>query len=132
MSPWHPRWKEFIDKLNAVIGPSPEEDGIPHCGGHLTNGDGSVRAEAHAVAILNEMDMDTIKSIAFFNAHGAYCDCEIMLNVEEQAMYDAPTISRLNCNRCHHTWMPNSEKMPKTCPHCRSPYWNKKRKRVLR
>ncbi len=33
------------------------------------------------------------------------------------------------CNRCGHEWYPRSEKEPKNCPHCKSPYWNKERVR---
>jgi hypothetical protein len=29
------------------------------------------------------------------------------------------------CQRCHHKWKGKSDKVPETCPHCRSQYWNK-------
>ena len=32
------------------------------------------------------------------------------------------------CLRCNHEWYPRSEKMPKWCPACNSPYWNRERK----
>jgi len=32
----------------------------------------------------------------------------------------------LKCIRCNHTWIPRLTKYPKVCPHCNSPYWNKK------
>ena len=35
------------------------------------------------------------------------------------------------CNRCNHKWVPRSENIPKVCPKCKSPYWNKKRVRKL-
>jgi hypothetical protein len=32
----------------------------------------------------------------------------------------------LKCERCEHGWTPRDEKAkPKTCPSCRSPYWDK-------
>lgn len=32
------------------------------------------------------------------------------------------------CNRCNHTWqLRNYNKIPKNCPNCKSPYWNKER-----
>ena len=31
----------------------------------------------------------------------------------------------LKCKRCNHTWIPRTPKMPKVCPKCNSPYWNK-------
>ena len=36
-----------------------------------------------------------------------------------------------NCNRCQHKWV-GKLKDPKTCanPKCRTPYWNKPRKRL--
>ncbi len=36
------------------------------------------------------------------------------------------------CGRCNHTWVPRSMKMPKTCPKCKSPYWNTPRIRETR
>jgi predicted Zn-ribbon and HTH transcriptional regulator len=33
------------------------------------------------------------------------------------------------CERCGHSWKRRSEKLPKTCPKCRSPYWDKERVR---
>jgi len=35
------------------------------------------------------------------------------------------------CNRCFHQWVSSSPK-PSTCADCRSPYWNKQRKRELK
>lgn len=34
------------------------------------------------------------------------------------------------CYRCYHVWERRSEKLPKVCPKCKSPYWNRPRKRV--
>ncbi len=36
----------------------------------------------------------------------------------------------LFCFRCYHTWKKRKLPNPKSCPRCRSPYWNKPRKRV--
>lgn len=36
----------------------------------------------------------------------------------------------LFCFRCYHDWKKRKKENPKTCPHCRSPYWNKPRKKV--
>ena len=33
------------------------------------------------------------------------------------------------CNRCNHQWMLRGDSDPKTCPKCKSPYWNKPRVR---
>ncbi len=37
----------------------------------------------------------------------------------------------LFCNRCYHHWEKRKEGIPKYCPKCKSPYWNKKRKRKV-
>ncbi len=35
------------------------------------------------------------------------------------------------CYRCDHEWLPhNKDILPKVCPKCKSPYWDKPRKRV--
>lgn len=46
-----------------------------------------------------------------------------------------PTIELplFTCNRCQKQWWPKSDKdiVPKKCPGCKSPYWNKERVRNL-
>jgi DNA-directed RNA polymerase subunit RPC12/RpoP len=37
-------------------------------------------------------------------------------------------MTKLECNRCGHEWIPNVEH-PKQCPECNSPYWDKPRVR---
>ena len=38
------------------------------------------------------------------------------------------TIKVNRCNRCDHEWAQRSNKLePKTCPRCKSPYWDKPR-----
>lgn len=29
------------------------------------------------------------------------------------------------CDRCGHQWAPRSKDVPRVCPLCKSPYWNK-------
>lgn len=36
----------------------------------------------------------------------------------------------LTCSRCLHSWNQKSRKLPKYCPRCKSPYWNKPRRRI--
>lgn len=38
-------------------------------------------------------------------------------------------IPYLNCTRCRHKWIPRSSNIPKVCPKCNSPYWNKEYRR---
>jgi len=33
------------------------------------------------------------------------------------------------CERCGHEWVPRNEETPIICPRCKSPYWNKPRKK---
>lgn len=40
-------------------------------------------------------------------------------------------IRKRGCLRCGHIWFPNSEKEPKVCPKCKSPYWNMPKKGEL-
>jgi predicted Zn-ribbon and HTH transcriptional regulator len=38
----------------------------------------------------------------------------------------------LSCNRCNHSWWARSLSLPKVCPKCKSPYWNKERVRKVK
>lgn len=38
----------------------------------------------------------------------------------------------VSCLRCNWSWpLRNPKKDPKTCPKCKSPYWNKQRKKTI-
>lgn len=37
------------------------------------------------------------------------------------------TLPTLTCLRCAHTWYPRRPERPAVCPHCKSPYWDRKR-----
>ena len=41
-------------------------------------------------------------------------------------------LARLKCKRCSHEWVRRGEELPEICPECKSPYWNRVRKRTLR
>lgn len=34
------------------------------------------------------------------------------------------------CLRCGHEWIPKRKEEPRVCPNCKSPYWNKPRKKA--
>lgn len=38
------------------------------------------------------------------------------------------TVEFFKCTRCKHEWYPRGKEPPKTCPKCRSPYWDMARK----
>lgn len=62
MTPKHSRWTEFYNRLSQ----------IPNCD-HTAD---------TAIEVLNSMGMDVAASLDYFRAHGGYCDCEILMNVE--------------------------------------------------
>jgi len=33
------------------------------------------------------------------------------------------------CERCSHEWAPRKKGVPIICPKCKSPYWNKERRK---
>ena len=98
MTPTHPRWREFIYRLDSEEGCNfrvnskdnwlkekntagklvawIKPDGLLYdCNNKLER--------PFAVAILQKMgNIDIPKSLEFFNEHGGYCDCEILFNVE--------------------------------------------------
>jgi len=40
------------------------------------------------------------------------------------------SVKGYRCERCQYTWIPKNSKVPKTCPKCRSSYWEHKRERI--
>ena len=39
-------------------------------------------------------------------------------------------VEGFECERCSHKWIPrNKKETPAVCPKCKSPYWNKPRKK---
>jgi hypothetical protein len=72
MNPPHPDWEEFTTRLGGPEGCDWTEDGW-RC--HLDH--------RYARAILSGMrGVDVAASIAFFEEHGASCDCEILINID--------------------------------------------------
>lgn len=41
-------------------------------------------------------------------------------------------ITKLKCKRCGHEWVRRLETLPKACPKCRNPYWDKERRALLK
>lgn len=41
-------------------------------------------------------------------------------------------ITKLKCKRCFHEWIRRLDTLPKACPKCRNPYWDKERKANLK
>ena len=38
------------------------------------------------------------------------------------------TVKECKCERCRHKWITRSNAIPKVCPKCKSPYWDRPRK----
>jgi len=78
MTPEHKLWGEFVNRLTGPEGCNIFQDkyGIVkwYC-----NGD--TRLAASILKTMEEIDVD--KSLAYFEEHGGYCDCEILLNVDK-------------------------------------------------
>jgi hypothetical protein len=67
LTPESPRWEQFTDMLL----------------GSGCDGDAGDHVHRHAKAVMAAMGgIDIEATLAFFEDHGGYCDCEILLNVE--------------------------------------------------
>jgi hypothetical protein len=78
MTPQHPRWEEFCNRLAGPEGcnfrKKPDGNATWKCAG------GNDRTSA--VNILKAMNMDVAASLAYFEENGGHCDCEILFNVQ--------------------------------------------------
>jgi hypothetical protein len=75
LTPDSPLWEAFVEQLEAAI----DENG---CAAG-TNKD-------NAIAVMDRMDgVDINGSLAYFEDHGGYCDCEILMNVDPGFWDDA-------------------------------------------
>lgn len=41
------------------------------------------------------------------------------------------SVGGFKCERCGHKWIPRRKEEPKVCPLCKSPYWDKPRRRKI-
>ncbi len=74
MTPNHPEWEEFMDRLSGEEGCNFTEEGWTCYGGH---------DKRFATAILQSMQgVDVEASLLYFEDHGGHCDCEIVFNVD--------------------------------------------------
>jgi hypothetical protein len=65
-----PRWNEFTEALGQIVFPA---EGILNC----------THNHRHAEQVMSEMGgVDIPASLEYFEEHGGYCDCEILLNVD--------------------------------------------------
>ena len=75
LTPDHPRWNEFAERLEGPEGCAFTETPSWRCyGGH----------DKHfAKAILESMrGIDVEGTLRYFDEHGGHCDCEILFNID--------------------------------------------------
>jgi len=73
MTPRHPRWNEFTERLEGVEGINYQPDSKEWKCHH---------DHRFSTAILETMpDIDIPKSLKYFNKNNGHCDCEILLNI---------------------------------------------------
>ena len=73
MSPAHPEWPDFIERLAGPGACDVSRDGIWRC-------HNDTRA-AEAILREHHPDCDLSASLDFFAGQGGHCDCEVILNV---------------------------------------------------
>lgn len=76
--PGHPRWKEFLGKLEGPSFLTKEEDDEE---GFVFNCDGSFERPLTRKLLLEFEGIDVDASLEYFQQHGGYCDCEVLFNV---------------------------------------------------
>jgi Protein of unknown function (DUF2695) len=88
LTPESPRWDEFANALFEVT----RIPGDPEA--WLCDGDGNGESNPYLVyryakKVMTDMgNVDIPGTLAFFQAHGGYCDCEILFNVDRQPKED--------------------------------------------
>jgi hypothetical protein len=75
MTPKHSHWAAFYEQLDTAVHPKPRKDGrqVSKC----------VHDHRAVRRVLSRGDYkcDPSLSIAYFQANGGYCDCEVLWNV---------------------------------------------------
>jgi hypothetical protein len=87
MTPENPRWNEFARALNTML----EQFGCDN--------DGTEHTHRHAKFVMEDMGKINIEaSLAYFEDHGGYCDCEILLNVDREHLWETDA-------EAHESWV---------------------------
>jgi hypothetical protein len=77
MTPAHPRWHEFADRLGERVQFETDEGDVPvrwRC----------FHSHVGCVDVMHAMGVDwadTDATLIWFQAHGGYCDCEVLFNI---------------------------------------------------
>ena len=80
MTPEHPRWQEFVDKLEGSEGCNFRKDETEKIVWNCSDEDNHAKSRR----ILASMGVEVDKSIEFFQTHGGHCDCEVLFNVKNR------------------------------------------------
>lgn len=79
MTPQHPKWEEFLVRLEGPEGCNFQEDEAGKISWKCKGG----KDKSKAATILTTIpDIDIDKSLRYFESRGAYCDCEILFNLD--------------------------------------------------
>jgi Protein of unknown function (DUF2695) len=80
LTPNSDRWKTFILAVEAAVE-------VAGCDGEK---------QRHAKRIMTDMgNVDIPGSIEYFEAHGGYCDCEILMNVDGERFFQQQWITEV-------------------------------------
>lgn len=52
--------------------------------------------------------------------------------MEERRMNEKIVLTKLKCKRCEYEWNPRIPNLPKCCPRCKNPNWNKVNSKNIR
>lgn len=78
MTPEHPRWREFLGRLEGQEGCNFRMEG-EECNWSCSGQDD----RPYSRSLLARMgDFDVEGTLAYFSQHGGHCDCEVVFNVE--------------------------------------------------
>lgn len=80
MTPAHPRWREFADRLGG-----PEGCNFRSVKGKFMFDCDGEPARPKANALLRDYNVDITATLAYFEENGGFCDCEILFNVDPLA-----------------------------------------------
>jgi hypothetical protein len=106
MTPDHPRWAEFLERLEGPEGCNFHEDEDGEEYWYCANDAGFnpttpelVHVFSRAVLLKMGLSQEAIAaSIEYFREHGGYCDCEVIWNVENST--EAEAAGAFNCVDC--------------------------------
>lgn len=77
MTPEHERWEEFVEMLEGPVGCDFKDDEEKGKTWRCAGG----KNKDYASVILLGFEVNVPASLAYFESHGGYCDCEVLFNV---------------------------------------------------